>query len=272
MTRYKSVGNNRVLVFSDIHGCFDEFEELLEKAKYNPSSGDVICMLGDFVDRGPKSAEVVRWFSKQTKSLGSSKVMAVYGNHEDRYIRYYRHLQKKKLNPNYNIPMRPLSKEKTEVLNSLSNEDLNYLSNLPAFIHFEDRNWVGVHAGFEPGKSLDFQDKGKVAFIRYLNSDNLKTVALNHDFMPPAGSTYWTDVYDLPYNVMYGHNVHSLTDPRVFINKHGKQLVGIDTGAPFGGHLTCFVLPSNSTESVTPDNFVQVKAKKIYSRSLLKTD
>jgi predicted phosphodiesterase len=48
----------RILAISDIHGCLDEFNELLEKVKYNQSE-DQLILLGDYIDRGLKSKQVV---------------------------------------------------------------------------------------------------------------------------------------------------------------------------------------------------------------------
>ncbi|WP_260838729.1 metallophosphoesterase [Heyndrickxia oleronia] len=41
---------NRILAISDIHGCYDEFIELLDLVEYN-SSEDQLILLGDYMDR-----------------------------------------------------------------------------------------------------------------------------------------------------------------------------------------------------------------------------
>ncbi len=56
----------RTLVISDIHGCYTPFNDLLELMKYRPGE-DQFILLGDFVDRGPQSREVV----EQVIGLGS---------------------------------------------------------------------------------------------------------------------------------------------------------------------------------------------------------
>ena len=45
------------LVIGDIHGCYDELQTLLDKAGL--SSGDKIVAVGDIVDRGPETPEVL---------------------------------------------------------------------------------------------------------------------------------------------------------------------------------------------------------------------
>ena len=56
-------------------GCLDELLELLALACYDNST-DGLVLTGDLVDKGPKSAELLRW-------VRESGVRAVRGNHED---------------------------------------------------------------------------------------------------------------------------------------------------------------------------------------------
>ena len=50
----------RTLVVSDIHGCVDEFKQLLNKVNFNAEE-DQLVLLGDYVDRGPESRETVEF-------------------------------------------------------------------------------------------------------------------------------------------------------------------------------------------------------------------
>ena len=72
----------RTLVIGDIHGCFDELQELLDRASL--ADGDRIVAVGDIVDRGPATPEVLDFFARR----GGENV--VLGNHERKYIRSYR--------------------------------------------------------------------------------------------------------------------------------------------------------------------------------------
>lgn len=47
----------RILAIGDIHGCPVAFAALLEAV--NPGPDDLVIMLGDYIDRGPDSKEVV---------------------------------------------------------------------------------------------------------------------------------------------------------------------------------------------------------------------
>lgn len=63
-------------VIGDIHGCFDEFEHLLDEIDFD-SGRDRIWHVGDLVNGGPKSVETLRWFVDHDEV-----VTAVLGNHD----------------------------------------------------------------------------------------------------------------------------------------------------------------------------------------------
>jgi serine/threonine protein phosphatase 1 len=72
----------RTLAISDIHGCYDEFNALLTKANYDPST-DKLVLLGDYVDRGQKSKQVIEQVMDMIKN---ENVVALRGNHDQMMI------------------------------------------------------------------------------------------------------------------------------------------------------------------------------------------
>ena len=60
----------------DIQGCFDEFTLLLDKINFNHGT-DTLWLVGDIVNRGPKSLEVLQFCMEH-----ESSVRMVLGNHD----------------------------------------------------------------------------------------------------------------------------------------------------------------------------------------------
>jgi len=72
---------NRLLI-GDIHGCYDELQALLDLAGL--SGDDEIIALGDIVDRGPATPQVLEFFQTQPNAR------SLMGNHERKHLRSFR--------------------------------------------------------------------------------------------------------------------------------------------------------------------------------------
>src|SRR5437773_10953250 len=60
----------------DIQGCFEPLQRLLDRIRFDPGR-DRIWLVGDLVNRGPQSLDVLRW----AVSLGTA-LTTVLGNHD----------------------------------------------------------------------------------------------------------------------------------------------------------------------------------------------
>ena len=66
-------------VISDIHGCFDEFQTMLDKIKLSES--DRLILAGDYIDRGKQSLEMLRWLE-----LCPANITPIKGNHDAEFV------------------------------------------------------------------------------------------------------------------------------------------------------------------------------------------
>ncbi len=64
----------------DIHGCFSTLKKLLKKMPFD-AQRDRLWLVGDLVNKGPKSLEVLRWAWDLDRQMGG-RFQAVLGNHD----------------------------------------------------------------------------------------------------------------------------------------------------------------------------------------------
>jgi bis(5'-nucleosyl)-tetraphosphatase (symmetrical) len=67
-------------VIGDIHGCFDSLKRLWRRLDFDWEN-DRLWLVGDLVNRGPKSLEVLRWARRRSRRLGE-RMVVVLGNHD----------------------------------------------------------------------------------------------------------------------------------------------------------------------------------------------
>jgi len=71
------------LILSDVHGCYKTMLALLDKVRTNNAARELI-LLGDLIDRGKRSREVVEYAITHS-------IPTLYGNHEDLCLAYSVH-------------------------------------------------------------------------------------------------------------------------------------------------------------------------------------
>lgn len=236
-----------IILVGDVHGCIDELCSLIDAINYNPTKQRLI-FVGDLVDRGPGSAECVRY----VRQLGAE---CVGGNHENKHVRFRGHEIRKRLTGKSN-PMKPMSLLDSEAHRNLTDDDIDWMRKLPLKIHIED-NWWAIHGGLEPAYDFDHQSPNQIIRCRYVNSSG-RAVALNKDKTQPKDTVYWTDAWNGPQSIVYGHVVHSFETPCIDVKGNGVACIGIDTGCVFGGTLTGYFLRSHE--------IIKIKAKKQYAQ------
>jgi len=234
----------RTIIIGDVHGCLEELDELLDRL--GPCAGDRLVFLGDLMDRGPHPVGVLR----RVRGLGAE---CVYGNHEDRHVRWARHEAKRRAKPGYANPMKSMSEQDRRANAALTDEEVAWMAALPSWIELGD--FVAVHAGFEPRRSLEAQKRAAVCRVRWVDADG-RMRGDDDPRVQPVGTTRWAERWPGPASVVYGHHVMDLREPRIDRPAPSVEHWGIDTGCCYGGRLSALVLPERE--------LVQVNARRAY--------
>lgn len=123
-------------VVGDVQGCFDEFSVLLAKIRFNPAV-DKLFLLGDLVNRGPGSLQILRW-AFQHRSVCN----IVLGNHDLHMLAVYFGVRSPQSGDTF-----------SDVLSAPDGALLlNWLRSQPLALFLD---WgVLVHAGWWPGWTL----------------------------------------------------------------------------------------------------------------------
>ncbi len=218
--------SGRLIAIGDIHGCYKEFEDLLEKLE--PASDDRIVLLGDLINRGPDSGRVVELARRHATA-------SLLGNHELRHLNYRR-----TDDPSH------LKKYDYATLEQLRGKDWEYLENMKLTYADEETGVVFVHAGFLPDRPWQRQPARVVTRVQVVGPDGEP-----HKRSELPGAPHWSELWSGPPFVVYGHT------PRNEVART-KWTLGIDTSCVLGGALTAYVLPEK--------RLVQVKARQAYYR------
>ena len=76
----------RTFAIGDIHGDIDALRRLIQRLPALDAK-DTLVFVGDYVDRGPCSAEVVDLVRRELPRVIRAKIVALRGNHEDGWLR-----------------------------------------------------------------------------------------------------------------------------------------------------------------------------------------
>jgi protein phosphatase len=217
-------------IIGDIHGCYDEVTELLEKLEYavdresytaNPPSGRRAIFLGDFCDRGPANAAVLRLVMNMAES---GAALCVPGNHDVKLLRKLRGTEVK-LTHGLDITVKELEKEPQEFIDKV----VQFLDGLVSHYVLDHGKLVAAHAGLS--EKFHGRSSGRVrGFCLYGD-----TTGETDEFGLPVRLN-WAEEYRGRALVVYGH-IPS-TEARNLNNT-----ICIDTGCVFGGKLSAYRYP-----------------------------
>lgn len=204
----------KIFAIGDIHGCHEKLAELMNQVDLDPAQ-DTLVFIGDYIDRGKNPKGVVDYVIDLKKDV--KNVVCLKGNHESMFLNYYDHGLDEMLFLENGGRETLLSYgdpgpwyEKRIFLPADHRDFFNRLQ-----LCYETDEYIFVHAGLRPGIPLDKQDEEDMLWIR-------------------------REFIDSPYKfgkqVVFGHT--PTAKPHI-----DKTKIGIDTGAVYGGKLTCIKLP-----------------------------
>lgn len=142
----------------DLQGCFDSLQRLLSELAFNPST-DTLWLVGDLVNRGPKSLETLRYIKKLDGSA-----LSVLGNHDLHLLAVAAGLRS--------------SGRKDTLQPILDASDCNllcdWLRQLPLIHHDPATGHTLVHAGIHPQWTLSTAITEARRVEKKLRSDNYR--------------------------------------------------------------------------------------------------
>jgi serine/threonine protein phosphatase 1 len=196
----------------DIHGCYAKLKELLGKIDFNAAT-DTLIFLGDYVDRGSESFEVVELLLELKSKYPSS--IFLKGNHEEMLLNYLSGGDKLLylMNGGSQTVESYLKHHGKDEAPIVPDKHMEFFNSL--ILSYQTDEYFFVHAGLRPKVPIEKQDPHDFLWIR---------------------DKFIRSKYQFEKQVVFGHT--PFPEPLVKPNK-----IGIDTGAVYGNKLTCVKLP-----------------------------
>jgi protein phosphatase len=218
-------------IIGDIHGCYDELTDLLQQLGYKDGAhplGRKAVFLGDLVDRGPKTPEVLKLVMSM---VNSGNALCVPGNHDVKLLKW---LNGKNVNPTHGLQQSidQLEKETPE----FREEAKKFIDKLVSHYVLDGGKLVVAHAGIRE----EMQGRGSGAIREFCLYG--ETTGETDEFGFPVRYN-WAAEYKGKAMVIYGHTP---VPQAQWLNK----TIDIDTGCVFGGKLTALRYPEKELVSV----------------------
>ena len=235
----------RRIFVGDVQGCRAELEDLLLKLAFDPAR-DELHPVGDFVNRGPDSAGVLRL----CRAVNAGGVL---GNHDVHLLRVAAGLRAR--GPRDTLDELLAADDRDELLAWLGARPFVRTSGDVIVVHaalsprWEDP--VATLSGLDPLREDD--ELSFAVSARYCDPGGRRA----ETDWPPPGPPYrpWYELYprtpDEARTVVFGHWARRGLVVR-------PQVRGLDTGCVWGGQLTAWIADE--------DRFVQVDAHRTWSR------
>ena len=224
---------HRAYVIGDIHGRLDLLDALLgnihRELDERPPRQALLAFVGDLIDRGPSSAQVVERL--RTYRRAGVRTMFILGNHEEVLLRIlggdsgliakWRQFGGSECLQSYGVEPGQLANltdadALASVRKAIPKKHVEFLESFADSCRFGD--YLFVHAGIRPGLAVEEQRQADLRWIRepFLEDDR------DHGFV-----------------VVHGHTITPEVEERA-------NRIGIDTGAYRSGVLTALAIEGSS--------------------------
>ncbi len=222
----------------DVHGRLDLLDDMLVAIEADimtrPERETFIIFLGDLIDRGPSSAQVLQRLIDFSHPF--ARAIFLGGNHEEilndilakkpGVLEDWLQFGGSECARSYDldpVALRRMSEPKavTALRNAILQSHQKFLANMGDTFRFGD--YLFVHAGIRPGVALEDQSRRDLRWIR---------------------DPFLSDECDHHLMVVHGHTVVDMVDER-------DNRIAIDTGAYFSGRLTALVVDGNNRRYIT---------------------
>ena len=200
--RTSSEDDVSTLIVGDVHGCAEEFRQLVSLA-----NAETVVLVGDLFTKGPDPVGVWR-------TIKETGARAVLGNHDLRLLKAV----KKKSKDSHAVSV-------CAALDKTGEEWRQWLSSCPLVLPLGQ--YVVVHAGIHPHLGVSGTTRAMATTMR-------------HWPMYQSDAPKWHEVYDGAEGVVFGHDAKQGLVWKE--RQGNPWLVGLDTGCVYGGILSGFLL------------------------------
>ena len=218
----------RTILIGDIHGCYDEFISLLGVTKFNKKK-DRLVILGDFIDKGPKSFDVLKYLS-ELKDEMNDNLIVLEGNHEY-HFKYRGHNIFKKM------ILICLGRSKTKKSFKDNGHNFNYYD---TFLYtklrnyYEDTNFRACHASI---KKDNIKENSKYTLV----ANRFST--FNSKYKGKLTITGHLGLKEPMYYPGDGSHIELDYNEEKILPKKG--IICIDTNCHAGNKLTAMIIDNN---------------------------
>lgn len=213
----------------DVHGELDKLDRLLGIIRgdaYECGGAYRIVFLGDLIDRGEESRGVV---ARAMAATASGEAVALKGNHEALMLAAHEKWDSigvyhwaENGGDETIASYKRANGQCGDWRDAIDREHLDWMRALPVTLHDEARKLVFVHAGIDPK-------------LFPACTDEIRMWTRSEKFYDPGR---WPKRPELEGLLV----VHGHTPTRDFKPHANPRRINVDTGACFGGPLTCAVL------------------------------